>query len=56
MSISSTSIINPDNAAAVIAADARAGFRACQACSAFSLPGEISGGRINGGASPPSCV
>ena len=39
LSISSTSIINLDNAAAVIAADARAGLSACQACSAFSLPG-----------------
>ena len=46
-----------DNAAAVIAADARAGlFGPCQACSAFSLPGRISGGRLTAELRRLSCV
>ena len=55
LSISSTSIINPlDNAAAVIAADARAGlFGPVRLARPSACLGEISGGRINSGASPP---
>ncbi|MDY7422747.1 hypothetical protein ROR66_19015, partial [Acinetobacter baumannii] len=43
-----------DNAAAVIAADARAGlFGPVRLARPSACLGEISGGRINGGASPP---
>ena len=43
-----------DNAAAVIAADARAGlFGPVRLARPSACTGEISGGRINGGASPP---
>ncbi|MBP8391536.1 hypothetical protein J5F29_19345, partial [Pseudomonas aeruginosa] len=44
-----------DNAAAVIAADARAGlFGPVRLARPSACLGEISGGRINGGASPGS--